>query len=162
MIKIIYSFFICSMLFSLKATSSQKEWVVLNEANPVKCEPVFSSSAINQSEVTFNLPGFFKEEKQTPQVKAFVISIPGGGKILQAGIPDLPQLAFSLSIPDDTEMIAVVSSSQYSDYHLPVAPSKGNLKRNIDPSQIPYTYSSVYSSNNFYPTEIVRSKTDRT
>ena len=73
--------------------------------------------------------------------------------MLQTGMPDLPQLTFSLIVPEGVDMKAAVVSSSYTDYNLSIAPSKGNLKRNIDPSQVPFSYNAAYSVNVFIPAE---------
>jgi gingipain R len=36
---------------------------------------------------------------------------------------------------------------------MPIAPSKGSLTRNIDPSEVPYTFGSIYQTNGFYPSQ---------
>ena len=36
-----------------------------------------------------------------------------------------------------------------------VAPSKGNLTRDIDPSKVPYEYGQAYQANAFYPEKLV-------
>ncbi len=35
-----------------------------------------------------------------------------------------------------------------------IVPSKGNLKRNVDPATIPFTFGEVYSQNEFFPGEL--------
>ena len=152
--KIIYPTFIFILLFSVKAFSIQKEWIALKEKSPVKCKPLFTSLSGDQSQISFQLPGFYKEEIKTPGGSAFVISLPGAAKMLDAGMPDLPQLTLSLIIPDEANMKTEVIFSQYTDYNFSIAPSKGNLKRDIDPSKVPFTYSAAYSVNEFIPSTL--------
>ena len=149
--KIIYSVLLFSFLFSSKSFSTVREWVSLTESTPVKVKPLLTSLAGDRSEISFQLTGFYKEEIKTPRGNAYSITVPGGAKILQAGLPDLPLLAYSLIIPDGSEMKAEVISSQYTDYQYSIAPSKGNLKRDINPDQVPFTYSTSYSINEFVP-----------
>jgi hypothetical protein len=151
-VKIYFALFIS--IFFLLSTCYAGSWVAFNSSQPVKCKPVVHAISETQTEVEISLPGFYKNELQTPSGNAFSISIPGGARSLDAGLPDLSIITFSLVIPDDAEMKVEILSSKYSDINLNVAPSKGNLMRDINPSQVPFSYSSQYSKNEFYPSEI--------
>lgn len=144
-----------SFLFSTCAFAEQKTWIEITHTDPVKCSPIFKSVNASESEIEINLPGFFLEEKLTPTGKAYSVSLPEAAKILNAGTPDLSQLTFSLVIPDRAEMQAIILSTTYTDYNYVIAPSKGNLKRDQNPSMVPFTYSAVYSKNEFYPSQLV-------
>lgn len=102
------------------------------------------------------LPGSFSSDKVlTPKGEALVLKLDQGSKILEAGAPDLSKLTSSLVIPDMAEMkIEVTASNFYDIPNIEIAPSKGNLKRNIEAADIPYTYGPSYSKNEFYPSEI--------
>ena len=51
-----------------------------------------------------------------------------------AGAPDLLKISTSLIIPDDAEMKTEIISKSFIDYpNINMAPSKGNLYRNMDP-----------------------------
>ena len=146
--------FFLVLFLSFSALAGQKAWLSLNGSEPQKCIPIIHASSLALSEIEINLPGFFADEKQTPQGTAFSISFPGSATMLEAGMPDLPQLSFSLAIPGNAEMKAEVVSADFSDYSFPVAPSKGNLLRTIDPSSVPYTYGQQYSVDAFYPKDL--------
>ena len=149
-----YVAFLFVLLISANAFAGEKTWFKLNSSEPVKCIPTIQSLAGSQSEVEINLPGFFSEEKITPRGNAFSISFPGGVKMLETGMPDLPQISFSLAIPDNVAMNAEIISSDYIDVDFSIAPSKGNLKRDQDPSLVPYSYSSQYAVDAFYPSSL--------
>ncbi len=102
------------------------------------------------------IPGdYVLKNVTTPHGEAQIISIHKGTSLLLAGAPDLQKLTTSVIIPDEAEMeLTVVSSDYYDVPNVSIAPSKGNLKRNINPSDIPYTYGSVYNQNNFFPSSI--------
>ena len=146
--------FLLVLSLSVSAFAGQKSWLSLNGLEPEKCVPVIHASSLSLSEIEINLPGFFTDEKQTPLGTAFSISFPGSAKMLEVGMPDLPQLSFSLAIPDNAEMKAEVIASEYSDFNFPIAPSKGNLIRNMNPDLIPYSYSQQYAVDAFYPNEL--------
>lgn len=99
------------------------------------------------------IPGNYHfKEVTTPQGSAQIISIDKGTPLLIAGAPDLPKLTTSLIIPDKGEMyLTLVSRDYYDINNITIAPSKGNLKRNINPADIPYTYGNSYTQNSFFP-----------
>lgn len=61
----------------------------------------------------------------------------------EIGSPALPYFTESFIIPNKGNVELVVEYSNYQDYqNILVAPSKGNLKRNQNPSEIDYTKTS--------------------
>ncbi len=120
--------------------------------------------AVNETRVTLlskspadtklrlSLTGVDKHAVTTPKGEAFVIAFPEGTPLLEAGSPDLPKYATALMIPESGNMAVDILESEYQDFpNTLVAPSKGNLKRNIDPASVAYTYGSVYEHDDFYP-----------
>ena len=82
----------------------------------------------------------------------FKVSIYNGTSILKLGSPDLPKLTTSIIIPDNVDMELNIVSAQYTDFeNINIAPSKGNVTRDIDPLSIPFVYSDEYKTNSFYP-----------
>lgn len=70
--------------------------------------------------------------------------------ILKAGRPELLQSAFSLIIPEGSQPVLEVIDAQYSEIsHFILAPSKGNLYRNVNPADIPYQKNESYLSDNY-------------
>ncbi|MBK9284546.1 MAG: T9SS type A sorting domain-containing protein [Sphingobacteriaceae bacterium] len=47
--------------------------------------------------------------------------------------------------------IEILSTDEQNLSDFLIAPSKGSLKRNIDPTQIPYVFGKIYTENKFYP-----------
>lgn len=99
------------------------------------------------------IPGDYIIKKvATPQGEAQVVSLDKGTALLLAGAPDLQKLTASLIIPDRAEMeLSIVSSNYYDVANVKIAPSKGNLKRNVNPADVPYTYGSAYTQDAFFP-----------
>jgi len=68
------------------------------------------------------------------------------------GYPDLPKMVSSIQLPNQgVSSFSVVNSSFQDFYNVNLVPSKGNLKRNIDPNSVPYSKADVYNLNSFYP-----------
>lgn len=72
-----------------------------------------------------------------------------------AGAPSLPVFSESVIIPNEGDVSIAVEHDGYIEYtNIDVAPSKGSLKRNINPSEVAYNFGEVYSTDAFYPSEI--------
>ena len=101
--------------------------------------------------------GYDAKTVTTPNGNELIISLEDGTPILNAGAPDLPKLSTSIVIPDQSNMTVVIESFEYIDYeNIAVAPSKGNLYRDINPASIAYEYGEFYESDEFYPKEIAK------
>src|SRR4051812_40360178 len=101
-------------------------------------------------------PGEYQSRTvQMDGAEATIISVEKGTPLLKKGAPDLPKLASSFIIPDLGQMqLTVVSSSFYDVENVNIAPSKGNLYRNINPETIPYIKGEEYAKNEFYPSNV--------
>jgi len=76
---------------------------------------------------------------------------------LVAGLPELPTLRESIVIPDDATMSLRILDARYVDLPgIDVAPSKGNLTRNVDPELVRYSFADFYGENAWYPAETAR------
>ena len=75
------------------------------------------------------------------------------GLTLEAGYPQLPVLAGSVIIPNTARMELSLLESEYVELQMPVAPSKGNLTRDIDPDSVPYSFADFYSGTGSYPSK---------
>ena len=144
---------IYSLLFSVLIIlpAAAKEWVTLKPVN-AKAGVEALTSDINSTVLKATATGYFKEQVATPRGNAFVISTKASYAMLIKGAPDLGKFSTSVIIPDRAKMKVEVVSSSYTEINnIDVAPSKGNLYRNIDPSSVPYFYGEAYSRNEFFP-----------
>ena len=74
---------------------------------------------------------------------------------MHAGSPALPYFSESVIVPNQGQVSLVVEHSGFIEYqNVEVAPSKGSLKRNVNPSDIPYTFGNVYTTDEFFPGEL--------
>lgn len=73
----------------------------------------------------------------------------------ELGSPELPVFSESILIPAQGAISISVEPTNYVEFeNVLVAPSKGSLKRNIDPSSVGYQFNSAYISNAFYPSQL--------
>jgi len=72
--------------------------------------------------------------------------------MLVKGAPEIPVYATSVQVENTGAVSIAVSYGSYEDIaNVDLLPSKGSLKRNIDPSTVPYEYGTVYQANAFFP-----------
>lgn len=71
---------------------------------------------------------------------------------LEKNAPQIPKMSTSILLGSiGTPEIEVTFDSFTEIQNVEIAPSKGNLKRNIDPINVPYEFGEVYQTNAFYP-----------
>ncbi|MCR4848058.1 MAG: T9SS type A sorting domain-containing protein [Bacteroidales bacterium] len=110
------------------------------------------SSSEESIVVNFQLNGFSTSRVTTPQGEQFIVNAPKMAAMLEAGAPSLPYYPVPVIIGDQAEMTVNVIDAQYTDYtDMSIAPSKGNLSRQINPDDVPYTYGAMYQENAFWP-----------
>lgn len=99
-----------------------------------------------------NLSGVDRIAVQTPLGPAEIIGIDQGVSLLEKGAPDVPKYAAALHIPARGDMAVEIMAAEYEDYPgIEIAPSKGNFKRNVKPSDVPFEYGTAYSTDAFFP-----------
>ncbi len=155
------TFFVFLFSFaSILATAATKQWNYLSlyaPGNKDHAKISILNSSSSETELLFTLDAFSKTNVQTQNGNSFVISSTNLTSILENGAPDLAKFAFSVTIPDHAQMVIDELNSTFTTYQsIDVAPSKGNIYRNIDPSTVPYTYGNAYSQNQFYPRTLVQ------
>lgn len=151
-----YLFFVILSLFGLQMFASD-EWVEINGGTPAKPVTTLVSSNGSQSVIQLSLTGFWKSEVQTPRGSAWLIDLGNRVRNLKKGTPDLPYVSTSLLIPDLAKMQVEVISSEYQEFqNVLIAPSKGNLYRDVDPASVPYEFGNVYGINDSYPGSLAK------
>jgi hypothetical protein len=138
-----------TFLLSLLSTTA-----LLSQASGETRLQVLSGSE-TETLLHFSLTGVDHFPVTTPQGPAAVIQFADGLPLLQKGMPDVPKFAASLMIPATGNMEVEIVASEYQEYTgVKVAPSKGDLKRNVDPATVPYTYGSAYAQDAFFPGQL--------
>ncbi len=120
---------------------------------PTKIKLVNTANGVTTIQFTPGSPIF--KNVTTSRGVSQIVTLDKGTTLLVEGAPDMEKLTTSLIIPDFAKMeVNVVSSNYYDLTGIDIAPSKGNLKRNIDPANIAYAYGAMYGQSNFYPSTI--------
>ena len=129
-----------------------QEWHGITSDSPKAMKKTLVSSTENEIVVEVNLGGFYTQNVTTPNGKQVVVSADMMGTELEAGAPQLPYAVIPVMIGDMAEMQVSVASANYVDYeNIEVAPSKGNISRQVNPDDVAYTYGEMYSQNAFWP-----------
>ena len=109
--------------------------------------------------IKFESPSFEFIEVETTRGINIVPVMQGASNILIEGAPDLPKYACSYIIPNGLNASIQILKSSYTDYNFDIAPSKGNLTRNISPSTVSYSYGKQYGEDAFFPSVIYDAQT---
>ena len=141
------------MLVAMSFVTFGQRWTALSSNTPAQPQVKLISSSEEQIVVNFSLGGFNTIRVETPNGIQNIISVPKMAPTLIAGAPDLPHFPIPALIGDMAEMGVKVTDAQFTDFNIEVAPSKGNISRQIDPETVAYTYGEMYSQNAFYPAE---------
>lgn len=138
------------LVFSSYLTASK--WNSISATQPTKIQVELENSNIETSTVRISVAGYFNKTVSTPLGEAQVIEAEGATPILEKGFPELPKVTASVIIPETGNTSIEIIHSTFVDYHnILVAPSKGNLTRDIDPASIPYEYGDIYETDAFWP-----------
>ena len=108
-----------------------------------------------QITVRFEVDDFTSTVIQTEDGEAQLITLDEGTQLLRAGAPDVPKLTASLLVDHKAKMAVEVISSSYTEYQdVEIAPSKGNIYRDVNIDEIAYTKGEAYVQDAFYPGEL--------
>jgi len=142
---------IVTLLFLLSISLSS-EWHDLDSAESTKI--FLHESSESNIIVEMSLDGYYSKDINVEDILAKKIFIDGGTSILKKGFPDLPQISKSIIIPDQAKMSIEIIDSEYIELeNINILPSKGNLSREVNPDEIEYSWSNIYSKDAFFPSE---------
>jgi hypothetical protein len=131
-------------------TGTQGTNVASNAAVTVSVQNIGDITTIHYILGTFSMTPVMIADKQY-----VTVGLNKEPSSLDAGAPDLPTISRSIIIPDGATMSIRVTAATYEEYaNIYVAPSKGNLPRTINPADVTYEFSDLYSQNTWYPTAV--------
>lgn len=129
-----------------------QEWVGVSKNAPSRIQETLISSSEEEIIIDVEVGGFYRQSVETQNGKQFVIEGEDMAAMLVKGAPNLPMYPISMIIGDNAEMKVSVLKSKYVDFeNIEVAPSKGNISRQINPDDVEYTYGDMYQQDAFYP-----------
>lgn len=79
---------------------------------------------------------------------------PNATPILEKGSPDLLKYSFTMQLPSSGTPVVTVDEGDIIAFEdVNILPSKGSLKRNVNPADVPLEYGDVYNQDAFWPTQ---------
>lgn len=123
-------------------------------------EVIVESSNDSRTVVRFEVNAFDRTPAIINGATWNLIDIVGEGEVRIEGAPSLPRISRSIIIPDEARVALRVLSSDYVDLTaMPVAPSKGDLLRTVNPEDVPYNFGPEYNKAGFFPDELASLRT---
>ena len=107
-----------------------------------------------QTILEYNFGSFQRSAVKIDGETYYHLGLNGEGVTIDKDAPQLPKIARSIIIPGNGLMKVNVLESEYEEFHMAVAPSKGRILRTTDPATVPYEFGSMYDQDEFYPSEI--------
>ncbi len=118
------------------------------------------SSDANGVILKFSLNDYSLKSVATTKGAASSVIAPNCYPIMQKGMPDMLKMATAIALPNSGSFTTKVISEKHKDISsVIIAPSKGNLTRNINPETIGYEYGAAYQQDAFFPKNIIKSNT---
>lgn len=75
---------------------------------------------------------------------------------MELGAPEIPFFTESIHLPNKGKVILSVEHDGFEEIqNVEVTPSKGNLKRNVNPSDVAFTFGEEYQTDAFYPGNLI-------
>lgn len=140
-----------SILLFFAAAGYSEEMIIRPGPNAVMVSSATSDSTILECIVS----RFEKIPVALDGKTFFHVCVDGEHQSFLKGHPALPQFTRSLIIPGNAAVEAVVMESEFVEYRIPVAPSKGLIPKHVNPEDIPYSFSDAYKRDAFHPAERV-------
>ncbi len=114
-----------------------------------------SDNSIIRIEYVFN--GYTTEDVKINGDSYLWLKANGFASTMVPGEPEIPIFRASVVIPDLAAMnFRIISEESEIIQTGKIMPSKGHMTRNIDPNTVPYTFGKIYSTEGFYPANLIK------
>ncbi|MCA9757743.1 MAG: T9SS type A sorting domain-containing protein [Candidatus Eisenbacteria bacterium] len=138
-----------ALTLALSASAVQAEWVDLS---PDRTEMRVLQDDGARTVVECTIDGFERSSINVDGLDYSTFLLPGETVHMTPGAPQLPTLRHSFMIPDEGAMMVRVLERETLVYPSgPVAPSKGHLKRTVDPASVPFEFGPAYTASTAFP-----------
>jgi len=111
----------------------------------------------NQTSLEFTTGSYRLNSQDNELAKGEYISAPEASFLLQKSAPEVMKFSASVEIANTgAPEVTLTGGLEYTDIpNISLLPSKGSLKRNVNPDEVPFTYGEAYTKNEFYPNKLV-------
>ena len=150
--KITNSLLSICLLLSFSALAQNDGWNKISSDSPSKPVVNVSSISLAKTSIDIVVPGYHLKKHVISGADYFSVELQEGIHSLQKGFPDMDIIPVTLAIPNTSTMEADVILSDFVEYkNLSIAPSKGNIYRNVNPADLPFKFNACYGINQFTP-----------
>ncbi len=104
--------------------------------------------------LNLQINSFVKNTVKIGNSEYWQLSLNKGANTCEIGSPDLPKVAGSIIIPPTAGMKFKINKVKFEDMPMTIAPSRGNILRNVNPAEVPYTFAETYQKDQFFPNEL--------
>ncbi|MDC0600512.1 C25 family cysteine peptidase [Flavobacteriales bacterium] len=105
--------------------------------------------------IRFDFSDPILNEVDTDMGEAIVPRVLGDTPLLRVGAPDVSKVDATVIIDAASGTALEVIDVEFQDIpNVEVAPSKGNLYRNVTPADVPFEQGAVYGQDQFYPAQV--------
>ncbi|MCL2042425.1 MAG: C25 family cysteine peptidase [Bacteroidales bacterium] len=126
--------------------------LTVGKTGDVKNETTLAFQNDHQTSIRFELNVAELIAVNTGDGKAFIATSDNAPLMLQEGSPEVFYLTASFIMPDRGSSELEITYGAFQEFdNIEIAPSKGNLKRSVDPSTVPFVKGEVYQHDGFYP-----------
>ena len=135
-----------TLIFALIFTlGMSNEWIDISSSTPESPNIDILFSDVETTDMSFRLSGFYLNPILIDNEEYFSVHMPKSASLLEQGAPNLPKFSTSIIIPNNKQVVYQILDSEYVEYNdIKIAPSKGNISREIDPASIPYYFGNIY------------------
>ncbi len=138
------------LIFSLLTVLTAEEVII--DQSPFNVELI--SSHTERTVIEYSFGSFSRQPVDIAGDIYYHLTLENEPAILREGEPALPYINRSIIISGDALNDVRVIFSEYIDYEMAVAPSKGLIYRNQNLAEIPYTFSETYQKDSFFPANL--------
>ncbi|MCK4513147.1 hypothetical protein KAW64_15475, partial [bacterium] len=139
---------------ALAATSATPERIEL-APSAAPTELTLLATSLESTTLRLDIGSFTTEPVDIDGRLLFSVALSGAARMLEQGFPELPIVRQSIVIPDDAQMDVRVIDATFRDFdRIDVVPSRGAIKRHVDPDSVPYEFGTIYEQDAWFPAEI--------
>ena len=109
----------------------------------------------NNIEISYEITQYNEIFITINNIEYSIITIGEESNLMLKGKPDIPSICRSILIPDTAKMKIDIVDIDYEEINdVFIAPSKGDIIKNINPDDVPFEFGDVYNEDAWFPGEI--------
>ncbi len=135
-------------------------WISVSDASSAQNAKQSYGFSIEKSDaqstiVKFSVTGLNSDPVTIDDQEYIHLSIPELSLTDEKGYPEVPRFSRNILVPSGgVPELTILSVSESALELGTISPSKGSIMRDVNPADVPYTFSSFYSGVDTYPTEV--------